>query len=225
MEWNTLLLWSLIVVPVALALCAWAAPGSVRRVLVGVAAVATAGLGVAMGGRFFGWFGSADAFDVLPKLPDSLSSLGFVLELLMIAAILLVAVRIRSWPIIVLAAAQLGLAVTEEVVARSKGVHPPVELIIPFRVDSLSVILVLIVSVIGGQGHIFGRGNHQLSPAVLRLIGLDNILIVASAQKLFDLDNHTLYVDTSDLELDSALSGYRPVIVGWQERIMCKIEY
>jgi len=82
----------------------------------------------------------------------------------------------------------------------------------------------LIVSVIGGQGHIFGRGNHQLSPAVLRLIGLNNIMIAASAQKIFDLENHTLYVDTSDPELDKSLSGYRKVIVGWQEQLVCKVD-
>lgn len=82
----------------------------------------------------------------------------------------------------------------------------------------------LIVSVIGGQGHIFGRGNHQLSPAVLRLIGIDNIIIVASAQKIYDLENHTLYVDTSDIELDKSLSGYRQVVISWQERLVCKVD-
>jgi len=144
MEWNSLLLWSLILVPLALALCAAGAPGSVRRVLVGAAAVVTAGLGVAMGARYFG---ASDGTFACPALPASWASLGWGLELLMIVAILAVAVRIRRWPIILLAVAQLGLAVAEEWISRAKGVHSAMAS--PFRVDSLAVILVLVVSVIG----------------------------------------------------------------------------
>lgn len=83
--------------------------------------------------------------------------------------------------------------------------------------------IVLIVTVIGGQGHIFGRGNQQLSPRVIRLIEKDNLWIVASAGKIYGLDNNTLVVDTSDPELDKEIAGYRKVIVGWQERIVCKV--
>lgn len=83
--------------------------------------------------------------------------------------------------------------------------------------------IVLIVTVIGGQGHIFGRGNQQLSPRVIRLIEKDNLWIVASADKIYGLENNTLMVDTSDPELDKEIAGYRKIIVGWQERIVCKI--
>ncbi|MDL2254063.1 ATP-NAD kinase family protein, partial [Ruminococcaceae bacterium OttesenSCG-928-I18] len=76
---------------------------------------------------------------------------------------------------------------------------------------------VLIVTLIGGQGHIFGRGNQQLSPRVIKSIGLDNIWIVSAANKLHDLCGRPLMVDTSDPELDREIAGYRKVIVGWQQ--------
>jgi predicted polyphosphate/ATP-dependent NAD kinase len=72
----------------------------------------------------------------------------------------------------------------------------------------------LVIGVVGGQGYLFGRGNQQLSPAVIRRIGLERIEIVASAQKLFALDPLVLRVDTGDPDLDAALSGFRRVRVG-----------
>jgi predicted polyphosphate/ATP-dependent NAD kinase len=84
--------------------------------------------------------------------------------------------------------------------------------------------VVLIVTAIGGQGHIFGRGNQQISPRVIRLVERDNLWIVSAAEKIYGLEDNTLHVDTSDPELDCELSGYRKVITGWQERIVCKVE-
>lgn len=81
----------------------------------------------------------------------------------------------------------------------------------------------LILSVIGGQGHILGRGNAQISPNVIREIGIDNIWIVATMNKIMDLDRHVLYVDTPDKELNKAISGYRRVITGWQKELICQV--
>lgn len=81
----------------------------------------------------------------------------------------------------------------------------------------------LIITAIGGQGHIFGRGNQQLSPEVIRNIGLDNIWIVAAASKIHSLPGHRLFVDTGDQDLNEALQGYRKVVVGWQEMLVCKV--
>lgn len=81
----------------------------------------------------------------------------------------------------------------------------------------------MIVTVIGGQGYIFGRGNQQLSPAVIRKVGLDNIMVVASKPKMLSLFGKPLLVDTGDEELNEELSGYRRVYVGYEDSVMFKV--
>ena len=66
----------------------------------------------------------------------------------------------------------------------------------------------LITGLVGGQGALFGRGNRQLSPAVLRALGRERIRIISAADKLLALETPTLRVDTGDDELDRTLSGY-----------------
>ena len=77
----------------------------------------------------------------------------------------------------------------------------------------------LVITAIGGQGHIFGRGNQQLSPDVLRAIGRDNILVAATKQKLQQLEGRPLRSDTGDEELDSELAGIIAVITGYDDRV------
>ncbi|WP_246034094.1 ATP-NAD kinase family protein [Thalassotalea mangrovi] len=78
----------------------------------------------------------------------------------------------------------------------------------------------LVITVIGGQGHILGRGNQQLSPRVIRAIGKDNILIVATKRKLQALEQRPLIVDSGDPSLDAELSGYLPVITGFHDQVL-----
>ncbi len=78
----------------------------------------------------------------------------------------------------------------------------------------------IIVTAIGGQGHIIGRGNQQLSPRNIRAAGLDNLIIVATKTKITELDGRPLQVDSNDPELDKALSGYRRVVTGYHDAIM-----
>lgn len=78
----------------------------------------------------------------------------------------------------------------------------------------------LVITPIGGQGHLFGRGNQQLSPAVIRHIGPEQIMVVATKAKLAALAGRALLVDTGDEALDLALEGYRRIITGWRDQVI-----
>ena len=83
----------------------------------------------------------------------------------------------------------------------------------------------IVVSVIGGQGYIFGRGNQQISPHLIRRVGKENIAVVATRSKLLGLGGRPLLVDTGDANLDDELCGYTRVITGFQQshiyRVSC----
>jgi predicted polyphosphate/ATP-dependent NAD kinase len=81
----------------------------------------------------------------------------------------------------------------------------------------------LLSGVVGGQGSLFGRGNQQLSPRVLRRLGRDRIQVVAAADKLLHLTPPRLRVDTGDDALDAELCGYVRVHVGPGRTIVMKI--
>ena len=80
--------------------------------------------------------------------------------------------------------------------------------------------LKLVITLIGGQGHIFGRGNQQLSPRVIRAIGKENIMIITTKTKLNALQSRPLIADTGDSDLDIELSGYLPVITGYNDQVL-----
>ena len=81
----------------------------------------------------------------------------------------------------------------------------------------------IIVTPIGGQGFIFGRGNQQISPNVIRKVGRRNILIVSPSEKLNALQGEPLLVDTGEPEVDQMLSGYLPVIVGYHDKVIYRV--
>ena len=84
--------------------------------------------------------------------------------------------------------------------------------------DALGEDNVVVVSPIGGQGFVFGRGNPQLSPAVIRQCAVE---VVATRTKLDELG--VLRVDTGDPELDERLRGWLRVRVGRFERRLMEV--
>lgn len=82
---------------------------------------------------------------------------------------------------------------------------------------------IIVVTSIGGQGHIFGRGNQQISPRIITKVGFDGIIVVATNEKLLSLSSRALLVDTGDISLDRALCGYKRVVVGSGKRTICKV--
>lgn len=81
----------------------------------------------------------------------------------------------------------------------------------------------LIITAIGGQGHIIGRGNQQLSADILRNIKRENIHIIATKEKILSLQGRPLLVDSNDPALDQSFTGYQSVLVGYDEFILYPI--
>ncbi|CAN5505591.1 ATP-NAD kinase family protein [soil metagenome] len=71
-----------------------------------------------------------------------------------------------------------------------------------------------VVSIIGGQGFLLGRGNQQFSPRVVRALGADPLVVVSPQQKLTELNGAPLLVDTGDPALDARIAGFVRVITG-----------
>ncbi|MGA8857837.1 MAG: ATP-NAD kinase family protein [Candidatus Bathyarchaeia archaeon] len=81
----------------------------------------------------------------------------------------------------------------------------------------------IIVGVIGGQGFLFGRGNQEISPEVIKRVGKENIIVVATESKLADLRGRPIVIDTGDEELDKALSGYYRIVTGYRKSAIHKV--
>jgi len=79
----------------------------------------------------------------------------------------------------------------------------------------------IILTPIGGNGFILGRGSKQFTPEVIKQVDRENIMVVATIDKINRLD--CLRVDTGDLGLDRLLSGYMEVTVGPKEKMMVKV--
>ena len=73
----------------------------------------------------------------------------------------------------------------------------------------------IVVTIIGGQGYIFGRGNQQFTSRVIRRVGKENIFVISPRSKIYNL--RYLLIDTGDPKLDIEMCGYWRVITGFME--------
>ena len=81
----------------------------------------------------------------------------------------------------------------------------------------------LVVTVTGGQGFLFGRGNQQITPEVIREIGRENIIIIATKAKIAEFHHQPFLVDTPDQKLNQELCGYYRVVTAYGEFTMCRV--
>jgi len=79
----------------------------------------------------------------------------------------------------------------------------------------------IVVTPLGGNGFIFGRGNKQFTPEVIRQVGREHILVIGADDKMRQLPG--LRVDTDDATLDAALGGYLEVAVGYKRGRVMKV--
>ena len=82
----------------------------------------------------------------------------------------------------------------------------------------------IITSLIGRQGFLFGRGNLQFTPMILRAIGIENIIIISTKFKLQNIPNQILRIDTRDSELDKKMIGFYKVITDYDEIKICEVK-
>ena len=81
----------------------------------------------------------------------------------------------------------------------------------------------IVLTAIGGQGHILGRGNQQITPKVLRHVGRENLWLVITKSKLEGLAQRPLLIDSNDLELDQQWQGLIPVITGYRDQVLYRL--
>jgi predicted polyphosphate/ATP-dependent NAD kinase len=81
----------------------------------------------------------------------------------------------------------------------------------------------IIVTPIGGQGFIFGRGNQPISSRVIKRVGRENIWVVCTPEKLHALGGRPLLVDTGDDSIDEMLQGFIAVTTGYREEAVYRI--
>ncbi len=81
----------------------------------------------------------------------------------------------------------------------------------------------LILTATGGQGILLGRGNQQISPVVLRAVGREGLIIVATHEKLKALAGRPLLIDIPEPELASVFSAYAEVITGYRRHVLYRL--
>ena len=83
----------------------------------------------------------------------------------------------------------------------------------------------IMLSIIGGQGVVLGRGNQQISPRIIEHVGLDNLEFLATQSKISALEGKPLRIDSGSDTLDKALSGFHKIICAYDDALLYEIRY
>ena len=81
----------------------------------------------------------------------------------------------------------------------------------------------LILTPTGGQGYLLGRGNQQISAAVLQKIGKENIVVISTNSKIIELRNRPLLIDIGNESMNQKLAGYYRVKVGYGTDLIYRV--
>ena len=92
------------------------------------------------------------------------------------------------------------------------------------RAIGTDVPVTLVLSFTRQQGFLLGRGNLQLTPAVLRQIGRHNLWVLGTRSKLLSLEGRALLIDTDDPLLDQTWPGLIEVITGYDDRVWYRVD-
>lgn len=87
------------------------------------------------------------------------------------------------------------------------------------RYDNVRILL----SIIGGQGIVLGRGNQQLSARVLERVGAQNLQFIGTQDRLHALQGKPLRVDSGSDELNHALAGYQKILCGYDDFVLYEV--
>jgi predicted polyphosphate/ATP-dependent NAD kinase len=82
----------------------------------------------------------------------------------------------------------------------------------------------IVLSPIGHQGILLGRGNQQISPEIVKLVGKERIIVAATKSKLQSIEGKVLRVDTGSSEVDNMLRGYIRVVTDYREWRLVQIK-
>jgi len=82
----------------------------------------------------------------------------------------------------------------------------------------------IILSPIGRQGILLGRGNQQISPTIVKLVGKERIIVAATRNKLQSIEKNVLRVDTGDAQVDETLRGFIRVVTDYREWRLVQIQ-
>ena len=85
-------------------------------------------------------------------------------------------------------------------------------------------LLYIISGIIGGQGFLFGRGNQQITAEIIRRVKRENIIVIASTKKIYELPRQCILIDTGNQNLDNELAGYLKVQTDKNLTFIMKVE-